>query len=121
MESGGGATNTGGATIVCGPTGEMVEPLFVPKGYCNDNHAVFVAQPGMCLVEAAMGCRGEDVTVYRIITIGTPDDPDALILEEVCSYADGDWNGFLADFRRAAEAALSKSMCYRCREPHYVA
>ena len=116
-ESGGGTTNTGGATIICGANGERLKPLFVPRGYSNGDHAIFVARVGMHIVEAGHSRRGESATVYRIDGIGTD---DTVVFHEVAGYEDGDGN-VPPEFEAAVDAALEKSHCYHCREPHFVA
>jgi len=118
-ESGGGMTNTGYCTVVCGKNGEALKPLFVPRGYSNGDHAIFVAQPGMCLVNASRDRGGETVTVERIKAIGTNDDPDELITEVIYEYENGDGN-IPAKFQPPVDAALGKAYCYHCREPHFI-
>lgn len=117
-ESGGGMTNTGGAQIVCGEKGEALKPLFVPKGYSNGEHAIFVASPGMHLADASRDRSGETVTISRIKAIGTEDDPDEMVTEVVYEYKNGDGN-IPEKFQGAANAALEKANCYHCREPHF--
>lgn len=119
-ENGGGSTSTGSAVVICGAHGEKLKPLFVPRGYSNGEHAIFVAKPGMLILNANHSRRGESVTVHRIMSVGNQDDPDALITEIVFEYENGDGN--IPDFlTEAAEATIKKSYCYHCREPHYVA
>lgn len=128
-ECGGGASNTGNAIIVTGPHGEKVRPLFVPRGYSNGDHAIFVAKAGMHLIYADHDRGGESATVKRIVHIGgepinwkgetEPFDSDLLCLEEIGSYANGDSNA-PPEFQDAIDAALNKSHCYHCREPHYI-
>lgn len=118
-ESGGGMTNTGSAVVICGTNGEKVKPLFVPRGYANSDHAIFVVCPGMHVVEAYHDRGGERITVYRIDAIGVEDDADSVKFHEVASWENGDGN--LGDaFEAAATAALQKSYCYHCREAHYI-
>jgi len=119
-ENGGGATNTGSAMIVCGANGEKLNPLFVPRGYSQGDHAIFVARAGMHIVNAEHSRRGESATVYRIDGIGTDDNPDAVVFHEVAGYEDGDGN-VPPEFNATVDAALEKSHCYHCREPHFVA
>lgn len=118
-EQGGGMSNTGGAIIVCGEHGERLTPLFVPKGYSNGDHAIFVAKVGMHLVESGHDRRGEVVGAHRIIAIGTIDDPDGLEFETVGEWENGDGN--IPEFLKAAQVASSeKAHCYHCREPHFI-
>ena len=115
-ESGGGSSNTGGATIVCGPNGERVKPLFIPRGYCNGDHAIFVAKPGMCIVSASHDRRGESVTVSKIVAIVG----ENLELETIGEWEDGDGT-IPPQFNDAQEAALSKAHAYHCRSAFYIA
>lgn len=114
-------TNTGSATIVCGPGGEPLKPLFIPKGYSNGGHASFVARQGLMIVDAGHDRGGERATISQVVKIGTDDgtDPDKLILQELFNYENGDGN--VPEYLQAAvDAALAKSSCYHCREPHFV-
>ncbi len=59
-ENGGGMTNTGSATIVCGADGQKLKPLFIPRGYSNGDHAIFVIEPGKThLIHASRDQGGE--------------------------------------------------------------
>ena len=115
-ESGGGMTNTGSTTIVCGGNGEKLKPLFVPRGYSNGDHAIFVVKEGFNhLVNASRGKWGERATIERIISIN---DDDSIDLETVGEYENGDGN-VPDQFEMAVKAALEKSRCYHCRESHF--
>ncbi len=122
-ENGGGSTNTGSATCIAAATGAPLTPLFVPKGYSNGDHAIFAVKPGYVVAEAGHDRGGEVVSVYRIREIYPPDHPEKPNLVElsapVYEYGDGDEVGD-ANFRDVAKAALAKSKCYHCREPHYI-
>lgn len=118
-ESGGGMTNTGCATVICGHEGEKIEPLWVPRGYSNGEHAGFVAKQGMCIVEADHDRSREYVSVRVIHRIGNKDDPDELFLELIGEWENNDGT-IPARFEAARKAALGKSYCYHCREPHYI-
>lgn len=123
-ENGGGATNTGWATIITSADGFPVKPLFVPRGYAQGDHAIVVVKPGMLIFNAAHSRRGESVKVERIVSImpdGTDEDENAniVITETVGEYEDGD-SDLPEAFDAAVKAALSKSHCYHCREPHYI-
>jgi hypothetical protein len=119
-ESGGSATNTGGCQVVCGSHGEPLKPLYTPKrGYAQGEHAIFVARVGMHIIEQSHTRDSECVVAWRIAGIGNSDDPDALELEKVAEWENGD--GDIPDFLQpAAYAASEKGYCYHCREPHYV-
>ena len=118
-EEGGGMTNTGGARIITGPKGERMKPLWVPRGYSNADHAGFVIHVGMCVIDAWHNRETESVRVERITQIGTVDSPDELLTELVEEWENND--GTLpSEFEAARKAALEKSYCYHCRDPHYI-
>lgn len=118
-ERGGGMTHTGSCTIICGAKGEPLRPIFVPRGSCGGDHAIFVVKPGYYILDAWHDRDSEKVCAYKILAIGTEEGADFLQLEEVGAYENGDTDlpPFLND---AVKAATDKSHCYHCREPHYV-
>ena len=116
-ESGGGMTNTGYATVVSDANGEALKPLFIPRGYSNGDHAIFVIIPGVThLIHSSRGKWGENCQVEKIIEVK---DDDSLITETIAEYENGDGN-IPPHFQKAVNAALKKSNCYHCREPHFV-
>lgn len=118
-ENGGGETNTGSAQVIAGPRGEKVKPLFIPRGYSNQDHAIFVLKVGMIVVKAWHDRNGEGASAYKITKIGTPTDPDAVESEKIAEYENGDGN--FPDWLEAArQAALKKSHSYHCRSPFYI-
>lgn len=117
-ESGGGMSNTGYSTIICGEEGQRLTPLFVPRGYSNGDHAIFVVHPGKThYLKAEHDRRGESVSLYRIDGI---DEEDFILSTLVGEYQDGDSN-IPMQFQTAVEVALAKAKCYHCREAHYTA
>lgn len=115
-ENGGGMTNTGYATVVCGDRGEALKPLFVPRGYSNGDHAIFVVKPGEThLVHASRDRGGESCLVEKVISLT---DDDSLVTELVGEYEDGDGN-IPPPFQSAVDAAHRKTRCYHCRKAHY--
>lgn len=115
-ENGGGMTNTGSATIVCDADGQKLKPLFIPRGYSNGEHAIFVIEPGQtCFVNAGRSHQGDYATVYRIIKIKEP----SFETEILGKYENGDGD-IPSKFQAAFTAALEKTKCYHCREPHYI-
>jgi hypothetical protein len=118
-EEGGGSSNTGHAFVICGPQGERVEPLSVPKGESQGVHAVFRAGIGMHVVESEYDRDHEKIVVWRIHQIVFENKEETLVVTEVCRYEDGD-DKIQEKFGNAADAAYGKAHCYHCREPHYV-
>jgi hypothetical protein len=116
-ENGGGMSNTGYATIICGNDGKRLKPIFVPRGYSNGEHAIFVIIPGQtCFVSATRNRRGENATICRITKIN---EDDTLEHEMIGEYENGDGN-IPDNFQPAVTAALEKAKCYHCREAHYI-
>jgi hypothetical protein len=111
-------SNTGYATVACGANGQALKPLFIPRGYSNQDHAIFVVRPGEThLVHASRGKWGEEISVEIIAGIA---DDDTLITKTIGEYENGDSN-IPSKFQSAVDAALEKCKCYHCREPHYYA
>ena len=128
-ESGGGATNTGCATIVCSPRGNAVKPYLVPRrGHLACGvHARFV---GFDFVTVDVDHHREDfeVDINRVRI-----DPDTAAVTVTPLWELYSGGGVDADkdfilrnlpnrvrrFRDAVQAALAKATCYHCREPHY--
>lgn len=113
-ENGGGMSNTGYATIICGEDGQALKPIFIPRGYSNGEHAIFRIEIGHCVINASRGKWGESISVERITKI----NDDTIKTDEIGNYENGDGN-IPGRFQTAADAALEKSKCYHCREPHY--
>lgn len=116
-ENGGSMTSSGLAQIVCGPNGEKVEPLWVPRrGYSNDVHAGFVAKIGMHVIVAGWDRESESASVHRITGV----DGDEIKEELVAEFENGDGN-IPPEFQNAVDAALSKAQAFHCRSAYYVA
>ncbi len=116
-ENGGGMTNTGHATIVCGADGQKLKPLFIPRGYSNGDHAIFVIEPGKTHFARAWRSRGGDgAVVEKVISI---DGDDNLEVATVGEYENGDGN-IPSNFQDAVDAALKKCRAYHCRSAHYI-
>lgn len=119
-ECGGGATSTGSCTIVCGPNGEMLYPMFTPtRGYSNAVHAVFEAREGMVLVEVSRDRRGASVSLYSLNSITRKGEGFEAFVNEFGWVADGE-SDYPPVFEDAVKAAIEKSKCYHCREAHYI-
>ena len=117
-EEGGGMTSRGSATLVAGPHGEKLRPLFGPRGghLACGQHAMFVARPGLLVVHADQW-RDEKVEVFRIISIDKNADGgwDAAT-ETVCSFSEGVWlpaepQGAVAELCKAALRTAHSSHC----------
>ena len=120
-ETGGGATNIGSAMILCGERGEALKPLYIPKGVCWGNHALFVARAGMYIVNHFHNRNHDSIQVFKILGIGSPDDPDDVIMAAKPDYEWEDGDGNIPEFLKAAvKAANEKGYCYHCRAPHFI-
>lgn len=118
-ECGGGATNTGKSTIVCGTSGEALNPYYIPKGghlSCGE-HAFFAVRDGVVTIEGLRPGNFLTIKEHRIIR----DSNTAWIESTVL------WTGWMEDlpvmfdyFEAAIDAAILKAHCYHCREPHFV-
>ncbi len=115
-ESGGGMTNTGSGTIICGLSGKTLRPYYVPKGYCNSIHAHFAVPEAVVTITGYRKDSNIKIEEYRIVR----EDHVAYIKTREI------WSGELealpdtfSNFRAAAEAASQKGNCYHCRCVHY--
>ena len=122
-EAGGGYSNSGHATIVAGRDGEPLRPIYIRRrGHlAGAEHVLFVAKPGLHVVEARHHRRDFWVAVWRIEGIRrTEDGGHEADLGLVAEYDMGEWAPALPSFLQAAvDAAMSKATCYHCREPHF--
>jgi len=119
VEEGGGMTNTGSGTVVCGLEGEALHPYYVPRGgslSCG-THAHFSVPKAVVTVTGYR--HSDDVTIvkYWIVHDGTVARIESKKL----------WEGDLgilpelfSKFQDAAEAARDKGNCYHCRCVHFV-
>ncbi|MBN1325962.1 hypothetical protein JW977_03195 [Candidatus Falkowbacteria bacterium] len=117
-EEGGGMTNTGSGTVVCGLSGKALRPYYVPRGghLACGTHAYFSVPNAVVTVTGYR--RDENVTIeeHRIVRDGNV----ARIKSKKL------WCGELEvlpesfnRFQAAAEAASTKGNCYHCRCVHF--
>jgi len=120
-ETGGGATNTGSSMIICGANGEPLKPLYVPKGICFGDHAIFVVRNGMYIIKHSHNREHDKVQVFKILGIGSQSDPDQVVTNEKPDYVWEDGDGNIREFLElAVKAANVKGYCYHCRAPHFI-
>jgi len=127
-ERGGGATNTGSATIICGDNGEPLKPYRTPRrgSLSQGVHAVFATSKP--IIEIVVDHHRQDFTVviysysingtngevkkFTVWNLGTMADASAEeVLDSLPDYVD--------KYRQALQAALNKAVEYHCREPYY--
>jgi len=117
-EHGGGMTNTGSGTVVCGLSGKPLRPYYVPRGghLACGTHAYFSVPNAVVTVTGYR--RDDNVTIeeHRIVR-----DGNVVWIESKKL-----WSGELevlpesfSRFRAAAEAASAKGNCYHCRCVHF--
>jgi hypothetical protein len=114
-ERGGGHINTGYATIVAGPRGEKLRPVYIRRAgtLANSDHALIPIGDGCYAIEAEHHRGDFTIRVYHIAADGT--------LTSVATFSEGKWHGKCPDFLEVAvEEACKKALCYHCRSPHYV-
>lgn len=117
-ECGGGMTNTGDSRIICGTRGERIVPLFVPKGYSNGDHAIFVAKPGMHIITASHDRSGETIRAWRMGEIVKEGEYEYVSCALVGEAENGD--SVIPDYLiEAAAAANDKAHDYHCRRAWY--
>lgn len=116
-EEGGGATNTGAATVVAGPAGEPLEAHWLGQRAWGP-HAAFRPRVGLFLVHFRHSrADGESGTVECVTAL----DGAEATTEIVARFQEGEWEPELPSFlREAVSAARRKSQCYHCRHAHYV-
>ena len=119
-ENGGGMTNTGSGTVVCGLSGKALHPYRLPRGghlSCG-THAYFSVPKAVVTVTGYR--RDDNITIeeHRIIRDGNIARIESKKL----------WFGALEvlpemfnRFQAAAEAASEKGNCYHCRCVHFAA
>lgn len=119
-ESGGGYTNTGGATIITGPAGEPLRPYYIKRrGHlaCG-NHALVPLRPGFFVVKAGHHRGDFWIGVYRVVDI----TDDKATLEAVAEFDEGAWDREPPAFLLGAiEAAKGKAKTYHARHAVYIA
>ncbi len=116
-EFGGGKTNTGSGIVVCGPKGEMLEPIeiFRDGHLANRIHAKFESKH----------CFSVHATKRGIISI-TEGKIEQHPAGEFFFKTIDTWKGplqemprKLCDFEKAATVAKQKANCFHCRHVHF--
>ena len=140
--SGGGYTNTGFATIICGDKGQPLVPYYVrTRGHlaCGD-HALVPVKVGYFYIDVDNHRADNDVKVYRVDDFYADDDGNVWAKRSL--YWSGVWNSDIGDWqdipawgdtpivnditppdflKNAIDSAIAKANCYHCRCPHYIA
>jgi hypothetical protein len=113
-ESGGGFRNTGIALVIADRNGYPKKPLFVRRGghLANREHALFILNEGDIIIQVERRREDYEIRIYRF---------SSETLKEIARYYQGEWEGEeFKKYERAIYAAVDKSNCYHCREPHFI-
>jgi mRNA degradation ribonuclease J1/J2 len=116
-ESGGGFRNTGIAVIVANKDGNPKKLLFVRRGghLANREHALFILEEGDVVIQVERRREEYEIRVFRF----TEEK-----LKEIMNYRQGEWESKEGEewkkYEKAIYAAVDKSNCYHCREPHFM-
>ena len=120
-EQGGGASNTGEATIICDKNGQPKRAVYQRrKGHLsNAEHALIIVECGDYIITAFHHRRDYTIRIYRIVAFR--DSEEYAITEMVHEFSRGEWNSEPPEFLKAAvQAAQNKASCYHCREAHFI-
>jgi hypothetical protein len=111
-ESGGGYTNTGEAIIISDANSQPKKPIYVKTSghLANKQHALFALQKNDIVVELFRHRDDYKIKIYQF---------DGEKLQEIARYESGEWEGDWQKYEKVIIAAVEKSKCYHCREPHY--
>lgn len=121
-EEGGGYTNTGNATCISNPNGAPVKPVFIrTKGsLACGRHAKFaISDAVICDVDRWRDDLSIELTRIKI-------DGPRVIEEKIWAVKDINYSEDIVPVKYSKylpliNAAIKKSRCYHCREPHYAA
>ena len=125
-EAGGGMTRTGHAQIVARYDGTPPKAVYVRRrGHlaCGE-HALVVVRPGMYIIEVHRRDKKAEfsVRIMRIEEIEFVEDEFVAVCD-VVNFCARNIEEAIArapvPLARAVRAAVEKSLCYHCREPHY--
>jgi len=125
-ESGGGASNTGSATIIAGPTGNPIAPIYIRRSgqLSNGDHALIPVEKDFVVIEADHHRGDFTIKISRLTGIRREDPEKGSFWEAhpVAEFSNGEWDHEEAAsaYAKAIEAAKAKATCYHCREPYFV-
>lgn len=120
-EQGGGASNTGSATIIAGLNGEKLTPVYINgRGHLScGSHALFIVKEGYHVISVNHHRGDYEIEIYKITSINK--EEKTANIELLYEYSRGEWDKEYPEFLESAlEAATDKASCYHCREVHYV-
>lgn len=120
-EKGGAYTNTGGATVITGPDGERLTPIYIVRNGHRAclNHALFMIGRGQHVINV-LGKNGENVTIDRIEFINKEEKTATFL--RIAFLAMGEWSGEeyikqIPELSDAILASINKAGTYHCQIP----
>lgn len=141
-EKGGGYTNTGDATIVSGKDGLPKKPIYIRRRgqLANSDHALIPLEVGDFVILADHHRKDFYIEVLEVAEF----EEDSAIVKPFAIFENGEWDNEniskvfhawetgnlesitdiddnICNLCQAISAAQTKSTCYHCREPHYIA
>jgi hypothetical protein len=123
-ECGGGWSNTGSADIICAADGSPKAPIYVRrKGeLACGNHTLIPVQVGDVLVEAEHHRKDFTISISEVVDIVIEENGYIAKLHPLAKFDNGEWDDIEKpkNYKGAINAAIDKSTCYHCREPHYI-
>ncbi len=108
-ESGGGATKTGGAKIICSANGLPKKAIYIPRGghLSNGGHALIPVAVGDVIIFHFYDRKGGETEILKIKKIvGEKAYTEAIEMQNC--------------YKNAVEAAVKKAHIYHCRDAVYV-
>ncbi len=117
-EKGGGFTNTGRATIICGSQGQKKKPVYIRRkgSLACENHALFILHQGDYIINARHHRGDYTIEIYRVKNFVD----DEVEVELVNKFDNGEWDNELETFlEEPVKAAMKKAKIYHCRYPVY--
>ena len=117
-EEGGGWSNSGSATIICGPHGQKKKALTIrTRGdLACKKHALFAAHEGDLVIKASWWHGNVSIYISKITSFGEAE----AFLEQVACYENGEWDHEPEPFvDEACKAAAAKCRDYHCRSMYW--
>ena len=125
-EGGGGATNTGDATIIAKPDGSKSTAIYIRRSghLAGGDHALIPVYPGCYVIKSRHHRRDFTHEIYRVVrayTEGEAEDKKAYVdVVLVNKFDRGEWNtDLLSNLVAAVDVAEDKATTYHCREVMY--
>lgn len=118
-EEGGYSGDAGEAVIITDVVGCPLRPVYIDNHKDNicGKHALFVIEPGYFIVKVKHNMGNFRISISEVVLVTYEGD---VIEKNVATFEHGRWNTLpQRGLSTAIATALEKSLCYKCREPHY--